>query len=330
MESKTSNHGLPPIAYELSSQHALGGGSYVFKEDYPAYLRSLFSANISRIEINVIIQPNSSPHVGTLCTLGLAFVVAHRLQDLGSDTIVVCDLWDQAKGEETVVHGIKYQRSLRSIGQFDKMLPDYVQVLEGLSARYAVAFKLRCEDEFLRQTEIPNVIRHILARRSELATFLAPTTRSLAIRAPCPTCGLVDKYGVNNTYAEDYESVSFVCPHHGDFTYNVQSQSNVFQFNCQLFNLLMGWFYERVEYGYIEICGSDYAGFWQEQLLWRFLTKPIVIVYTPLIMDWSGSKISKSLYLGKTAYDYLRAAKMEYLLNFAVLQNEKKDLGLLW
>ena len=40
-----------------------------------------------------------------------------------------------------------------------------------------------------------------------------------------------------------------------------------------------------------------------EQLLWRHITKPLVIVYTPLITDWSGSKISKSLYLRGGAYD---------------------------
>lgn len=28
------------VAFDLASRHALGGGSYVFKQDYPAYLKS--------------------------------------------------------------------------------------------------------------------------------------------------------------------------------------------------------------------------------------------------------------------------------------------------
>jgi hypothetical protein len=163
-----------------------------------------------------------------------------------------------------------------------------------------------------------------------LATYLAQSTGRLAIRAECPSCGLVDKYGVNNVYADDNSSVSFECPYHGRFEYSVANEPSKFQFNCQLFNLVLGRFYERAPYNWIEICGSDYAGFWQEQLLWRFLKEPAVIVYTPLISDWSGSKVSKSLYLQKTAYEYLRKAGQEYLLNYRVLRSEGKDLTILW
>ncbi|KAH7309710.1 hypothetical protein B0I35DRAFT_359221, partial [Stachybotrys elegans] len=159
---------------------------------------------------------------------------------------------------------------------------------------------------------------------------LAPSTGSLAIRAGCPYCLLVDKYGVNNTYSSNSSEVSFKCLSHGLFSYNVELDARHFLFNCQLFNLVLDLFYEDRPYNWIEICGSDYAGFWQEQFLWRFLSKPAIIVYTPLISDWSGSKVSKSLYLQKNAYDYLIKAKQEYLLNFDVLEREGKDLTVLW
>ena len=60
------------------------------------------------------------------------------------------------------------------------------------------------------------------------------------------------------------------------------------------------------------------------------MTKPAIIVYTSLIADWSGSKVSKSLYLQKTAYDYLIKAKQEYLLNYQTLRREGRDLTVLW
>ena len=56
----------------------------------------------------------------------------------------------------------------------------------------------------------------------------------------------------------------------------------------------------------------------------------MIIVYTPLISDWSGSKVSKSLYLQKAAYDYLYQAGQEYLLSYAVFRTEGRDLNVLW
>lgn len=320
----------PPIAYDLASHHALGGGSYVFKKDYAKYLQTLLPAEVQRTEVNIIIQPNSSPHIGTMCSLGLAFVVARRLKDLGMDVIVRCDLWDQAKGEEQIIEGVKYQRSLRSTGGFDEFLPDYVHILGALAKRYDVEYKLRFEEEFLRQPGMPGVLQKIIEDREEIGKCLMPSSGVLALRAACPKCGLVDKYGIHNRYSENHTKVSFRCPQHGFFEHSILTEPHLFQFNCQLFNLVMGRFYQQVDYGWIEICGSDYAGFWQEQLLWRLLSKPVIIVYTPLISDWSGSKVSKSLYLEKTAYNYLCQAGQEYLLSYRVLRDEGKDLNVLW
>lgn len=330
-----SNHHLQhrqssPIAYDMASHHALGGGSYVFKTDFPLYLNSLLLHPEERTEINIIIQPNSSPHVGTLCSLGLAFVVAARMKKIGNEVMVVCDLWDRAKGEELVVNDISYQRGLRDTGKFQQHLWEYKDVLANLSRTYGIEHRIRLEEEFLMGDKMGGVVQNIIKKREFFGKYLAPSTGMLAVRAACPKCGLVDKYGVNNIYAQDGSTVSFECPQHGRFIYGAEADTHRFQFNCQLFNLVLGLYYERVQYNYIEICGSDYAGFWQEQLLWRFLTKPILIVYTPLISDWSGSKVSKSLYLQPTAYDYLKKAGQEYLLSYQVLKQEKKNISILW
>lgn len=320
-----------PIAYDMASHHALGGGSYVFKANYPHYLKSLLPHPDEHTVINIIIQPNSSPHVGTLCSLGLAFVVAARMKEIGTKLMVVCDLWDRAKGEELVVNRITYQRSLRDTGKFQQHVWEYKEILAELSEKYGgIQHCIRLEEEFLMNNKMGSVVQGILNDREFIGKYLAPSTGRLAVRAACPECGLVDKYGVNNIYAEDGSTVSFECPQHGRFVYGAETDTHRFQFNCQLFNLVLGLYYERVHYNYIEICGSDYAGFWQEQLLWRFLTKPILIVYTPLISDWSGSKVSKSLYLQRGAYDYLKEAGQEYLLSYRVLKEEKRDISILW
>ena len=87
-----------PVAYDLTSHHA---EALILKFDVACNCLSSTARFIH-------VQPNSSPHIGTLCSLGLAFVVARRLQDLGLDVVVRCDLWDQARGEQKEINGTQY------------------------------------------------------------------------------------------------------------------------------------------------------------------------------------------------------------------------------
>ncbi|KZT37567.1 hypothetical protein SISSUDRAFT_1048303 [Sistotremastrum suecicum HHB10207 ss-3] len=50
---------------------------------------------------------------------------------------------------------------------------------------------------------------------------------------------------------------------------------------------------------------------------------PPVILYAPLITDWSSSKLSKSLYVRQHAYTYLKSEKKDYLLSW----ERMKELG---
>jgi len=49
-----------------------------------------------------------------------------------------------------------------------------------------------------------------------------------------------------------------------------------------------------------------------------------------MIVDWAGSKLSKSLYVRDNAYEYLQELGMEYLVSFKVFNEEGKDLGVLF
>ena len=55
-----------------------------------------------------------------------------------------------------------------------------------------------------------------------------------------------------------------------------------------------------------------------EQLLWRYIAlgEAPLIVYVPLIIDWSGAKLSKSLYVQSGAYQYLKDQGMDYLVSY--------------
>lgn len=265
--------------------------------------------------------------------MALAFCVAHSIAVLGLEPIVVIDLWDNAKAEQLTIAGVTYQKGLRSTGRIAENIDDYHEIIMFLSKTYDVSFHLRMEGEFLRQPNMPDIIREIIRDRDSLGLSLAPSSGKLAIRSECAVegCGLVDKYGIGNTFNEGEDKVQFTCPLHGSFAVHIGTECDRLQFNCQLFNLVIGRYYTRanLDHGYIQICGGDYAGFWQEQMLLRHLTRPPLIVYTPLIVDWSGSKLSKSLYLKKDAYAYLVEADMDYMLSYKLFQKRGMNLGVI-
>lgn len=140
-------------------------------------------------------------------------------------------------------------------------MPDYEALLKELSDWYSVEYKVRLEAEFLAQDRIPQGLQKTIRNYEFPTKYRAPSISSFAIRASCPPCGLVDKYGVRNTYSPDGSGVSFECPLHGRFSYSIERDAHHFRFNCQLFNPILGLFYENAPYNWIEICRSDYAGF---------------------------------------------------------------------
>lgn len=55
-----------------------------------------------------------------------------------------------------------------------------------------------------------------------------------------------------------------------------------------------------------------------------------MIFYAPLIQDWSGSKLSKSLYVKQGAYKYLREARLGYMLDLNALLDAESGLEALF
>lgn len=148
--------------------------------------------------------------------------------------------------------------------------------------------------------------------------------------AACPVedCGLSDKAGVCNRYLED-DSILFHCLAHGDFAISLYDpqQAARLELNTPMRNLLRNRLFGTDPAAHwIQVIGADYAGFYQEQLLWQPLAaadmpleKLPLIVYSPQILDWSGAKISKSLYVEPSAYSYLRGTNLEYMLGYHLL-----------
>ena len=104
-------------------------------------------------------------------------------------------------------------------------------------------------------------------------------------------------------------------PEHGEYSVNVNEGISKLEYNSSLRNLIRGMSYtatnqsENYDFEILRITGSDYAGFYQEELRYKVasylgckVSDMSMIFYAPLVLDWSGAKMSKSLYVKKDAY----------------------------
>ncbi|KAJ8515417.1 hypothetical protein ONZ45_g7143 [Pleurotus djamor] len=276
------------------------------------------------------------------------------------------DLVDTAPdSKHTVIEdGVAYQRSHRDTDAMSSFLPDYYELLGELS-KYTndeVSFGVTRQADLLRSRHILPVLEAILRDEVRLGRELSPETERIALRAACPVdgCGIAEKHGRLNTYefpADSPPVVTFHCYKHGPHSYRLTSTDiEKFEFNTPLRNLVRGLvnMLDTIESEnaderryHLRVTGSDYAGTYQEQLYFRqvaYLMDKIlpvsqrgdralpmtVFVYAPVIVDWSGGKLSKSLYVKEGAYDYLVAQKLDYLLSYARMKEMGKDVKVLF
>ncbi|GIJ92098.1 hypothetical protein Asppvi_011073 [Aspergillus pseudoviridinutans] len=225
-------------------------------------------------------------------------------------------------GQEFLINDVKYQKSLKQTGGFQTNQKAFAKVLSRLSELSGVSYEFDTQSFWRSNPDFPNILQSLVERYRILGPHMSPETGKLAIRAPCPhkDCGLADKHGINNQYHADGR-ITFVCPDHGEHHIDLTSPHELerIEFNTPLRNLIRILLCSvDTDTSWIMCTGSDYSGFYQEQLTWRLLEHPEnapVIFYTPLILDWSGAKLSKSLYIRENGYKYLIDAGRQYLLD---------------
>ena len=315
--------------------HPLGGASSVFEKDLIKYIDDRITKE--KIVISIGAQPNSSPHFGTLCVLSLAFSLAKMIQKYKSkkDILVLFEVVDTAPSKKIDINGVSYQYDLKDSDIMEYSMNDFIDILNYYSKKDNIKYKIRKQSEFNSQKEIKDIVKGILKEKDILKNILDPKHGKIRIRSSCPKCGLVDKNGVN-TIVGDNELISF-CPKHGKYIIEYDKDSSKLEYNTPLRNLIRAMVYGTInvsdEYDYeiIRITGGDYAGFYQEELLYKtaaicnFNVKDLpMIVYCPQILDWSGAKLSKSLYVSKNAYQDLPS----YLLSYEELFKKYQYRGL--
>lgn len=341
--------------------HPMGAGAYYFA-DADRFLQCAILKPLGldrgiesprRLYVHVGVQPNNSPHIGTIVTLACAGFLARSISSACRpsahlEVTVSLDLVDTAPDDAhfEMIDGIRYQRSHRETGSMNSVLGDYDNVLDQLHSRVnspdvmhrfdctsLIRFQSTLQADLFSYPRAGEVLDAVIRQRDTgvLSTNLSPRTQGkwLGIRSSCPVtgCGRSDKDGKGNKYLpstcdnDPLHSIEFQCHLHGPYCIDLNRPDDLkrLELNTTLRNLLRTFLYALdpdQNARHLRVTGADYAGLYQERTLLSSIDiltdvgalpkiPTPVIVYSPLIVDLAGSKISKSLYLRQNAYRYL-------------------------
>jgi len=260
-------------------------------------------------------------------------------------------------GHEFDKNQIQYQKSYREVpDNLDVRMLDYKRVLDLLSKWSDIDFRIVYQSEFFSHPSMPSILGYIIANHETLGPQLSPKHGTLALRAACPVsgCGLAEKHGRLNMYSIDTSLESYVmdasatdaiitfhCPFHGPHTISLSKPGELsrLEANAPTRNLIrsMRHLLDKSVH-HVRITGSDYAGMYQEVFLYRPLAnwssttglatgRTPHILYAPLVVDWSGAKLSKSLYVREGGYETMELFGTDGLCSFAQLKRHFNDDG---
>lgn len=291
------------------------------------------------VVINTSSQPNSEPHLGTLITLMVSFALAKKIKlEKGIKSMVEFDELENSPIENYDINGIKYCKALSNVYIKDKSMAEinmhsYINIFENLKILSGIDYSVRTYKKFQSSNTIRKGLKKIIKNIEFFKILFNNNNNSLHIRVPCPICNLMDK---NNTLTNiDLNSyiLTIFCPIHGKHSVNLMDTSSYIDLNTQLRDLLKSVeFLERANERVTIMCdGSDWSGNWDrrvniEGLLKLGYTKLNKRIFSPLILDWSGAKFSKSMYIKNENYreKYLNIINYSYFINTYGMNGFKK------
>jgi len=286
-----------------------------------------------RIIINCSSQPNSHPHLGSVTTFMTAFAIGRHLKEkLRLDVSLVFDQLENAPGKKEMINEVEYQLSLANVrlnGQSlaDKYIQTFKKIFDELSSLSSIPYSIKSYQEFQSQSFFRAAILRIFKDKEKFEKILSPYEKHLRLRFPCPECHYVDKPSRNTKLIEqtnDELIFESYCFEHGKFYSVVRVDNNTyFDTNTPLRSVAKG--VQLVEEGresnslVVMVDGGDWSGVWAlnifayglSELGYKVADFPMRY-FAPIIVDWSGAKFSKSLYLKSNAYKYLPQGLIDF------------------
>lgn len=219
-------------------------------------------------------QPNSSPYLGNNTTFALAsYLRKHTKKKVQANFVYV----DTAPSYESVqtIQGVTYQRSLSSTSKLNQYAHSFVSVLYKVASLSNMPYTTHKQDLWRQNENFIPVVQSIIDKREYFGAQLSLRSKKLAIRTACLLlgCGLADKYGILKDYSPRGK-ISCMRGIHGRFDVCLDNVEDVNRlgFNTPLRNLIRIMLVSKDEQTSWVMCtGSDYAGIYQENFLWRLL-----------------------------------------------------------
>jgi len=285
----------------------------------------------SKVIINTSAQPNSSPHLGTITTIMSCFALAKHLKKvLNIDTEVLFDELENSPCEKIDYEGFLYYKdqahSYADTGEtFEKInMLGFKEILDNISKLSNVEYKIRTYNEFQKNNFVRESVINIINDKSFFTELLFPSSEELHIRSLCPKCSIGKKSidSLDLSILDDSIILKEKCPIHGQYTTTIEKNNDDYiDINTQFRDLTKGIAFVNEDKKNntltIMLDGGDWGGIWAQRIHTEGMVRlgynefPIRL-YAPVILDWSGAKFSKSLYLEKDSYKDINQAFVNY------------------
>jgi hypothetical protein len=277
-------------------------------------------AAASRIRVACAMQPKAAPHFGTGIVILSAFALARLFQDTsGKPATVLLDMLDNAPARTTVIDGVEYSLCLSHAADGTRSTAEVntepVRQLAGWASQQArIGFQVRRYGEIQAQPGFRRGLAAILSRPEAFEPLFSPSGHRLRVRPVCPSCGLVDKAARTVRVQRDGGlALVFRCGYHGSQAVCLDDPAAVIDANTPIRTVLRSLCFSRDRDSQgtetIVLNGGDWAGAWMQRVYFDGLhqlgccgTSVPFNIFTPQILDDSGAKLSKTIYLTKGAY----------------------------
>ena len=322
--------------------YPLAGMNYVI--DDLAQIIENKMGNKKEIVLWLSAQVNCFPHIGTLTNFISAFALAKHFKEYYNVPVKIkVELLESVTGEEKIINGHKYYKNLDNVltedGKTikDKYLPYFKEILEKLKNKDNIDYEILFFYDYQKDKIVKQSLIKVMNNYDKLKYTLDPKKGEIRLRFPCPKCGLTEKHLLNTkvlNMTNDALEMESMCPEHGKYKININDNStDKFDMNVPLRYLVKILYLmesDRINNSLsIIVDGGDWSGMWPL----RVYMEPLIklksdtipsIIYTPTILDWSGSKLSKRMYVGNNAYrEYLK----EGLINYSEFYNQYGEIG---
>jgi hypothetical protein len=303
-----------------------------------------------RLRVTTAAQLNGTPHIGTVVTVLSVFAITtHAAEVLGLPATVIFDALDNAPAEQVEIDGEIYARTVSDLidtGELDRVdrVSGFERLLTWAAGRSHVRYEFRPYSVYQGLRPARTCLHTIGSRLEEFRPIVAPADGIVRIRPRCPQCRLMEKSAKNLTIAagDGVVHLDSRCPVHGRYreSIDVTGTEGWYDANTPVRSIQKGFLLSAERDLYqacsVSIDGADWGGAWHAHVLAPALATlgiPAaewpVSIFTPLVLDRSGGKLSKTLYV---RYGPAYADLPEAFLDLDILLDQHGDdaLDAIW